>query len=222
MSAKPRESPLVLSRADAARNKARRGRGLPQSRKLPPSLTTPASPPLATAGALARARWRRCPQNKSQVAAACLRRPACNGARAQQGLGWHNGLLTARLRHRSQPHASLPLATAGAVARARWRRCPQHKSQVAAACLRRPACNGARAQQSLWWFKGLLSARRRCRTEPASSYSERRSSSPLAPPPTKQVPGGFSMLTATCMEPGKITVPSLTTPRQPQPLQSTE
>ena len=72
MSAKPRESPLVLSRADAARNKARRGRGLPQSRKLPPSLTTPASPPLATAGALARARWRRCPQNKSQVAAAAI------------------------------------------------------------------------------------------------------------------------------------------------------
>jgi len=101
--------------------------------------------------------------------------------------------------------ASPPLATAGALARARWRRCPQHKSQVAAACLRRPACNGARAQQSLWWFKGLLSARRRCRTEPASSYSERRSSSPLAPPPAKQVPGGFSMLTATCMQPGKST-----------------
>ena len=44
-------------------------------------------------------------------------------------------------------------------------------------------------------------ARRRCRTEPSSSYSERRSSSPLAPPPAKQVPGGFSMLTATCMQP---------------------
>ena len=48
-------------------------------------------------------------------------------------------------------------------------------------------------------------ARRRCRTEPASSHSERRSSSPLAPPPAKQVPGGFSMLTATCMQPGKST-----------------
>jgi len=48
-------------------------------------------------------------------------------------------------------------------------------------------------------------ARRRCRTEPASSYSERRSSSPLAPPPAKQVPGGFSMLTANCMQPGKST-----------------
>ena len=52
---------------------------------------------------------------------------------------------------------------------------------------------------------GPVFARRRCRTEPASSYSERRSSSPLAPPPAKQVPGGFSMLTATCMQPGKST-----------------
>ena len=40
---------------------------------------------------------------------------------------------------------------------------------------------------------------------PASSHSERRSSSPLAPPPAKQVPGGFSMLTATYMQPGKST-----------------
>jgi hypothetical protein len=38
---------------------------------------------------------------------------------------------------------------------------------------------------------------------PASSHSERRSSSPLAPPPAKQVPGGFSMLTATCMQRGE-------------------
>ena len=52
---------------------------------------------------------------------------------------------------------------------------------------------------------GPVFARRRCRTEPASSYSERRSSSPLAPPPAKQVPGGFFMLTATCMQPGKST-----------------
>jgi len=46
---------------------------------------------------------------------------------------------------------------------------------------------------------------RRCRTEPASSHSERRSSGPLAPPPAKEVPGGFSMLMATCMQPGKST-----------------
>ena len=44
------------------------------------------------------------------------------------------------------------------------------------------------------------SFRRRCRTEPAASHSEHRSSSPLAPPPAKQVPGGFSMLTATCTQ----------------------
>ena len=50
---------------------------------------------------------------------------------------------------------------------------------------------------------GPVFARRRCRTEPASSHSERRSSSPLAPPPAKQVPGSFSMLTATWMQRGK-------------------
>ena len=50
---------------------------------------------------------------------------------------------------------------------------------------------------------GPVFAHRRCRTEPASSHSERRSSSPLAPPPAKQVPGGFSMLTATCMQRGE-------------------
>ena len=50
---------------------------------------------------------------------------------------------------------------------------------------------------------GPVFARRRCRTEPASSHSERRSSSSLAPPPAKQVPGGFSMLTATCMQRGE-------------------
>ena len=38
---------------------------------------------------------------------------------------------------------------------------------------------------------------------PASSHSERHSSSPLAPPPAKQVPGGFSMLTVTCMQRGE-------------------
>ena len=50
---------------------------------------------------------------------------------------------------------------------------------------------------------GPVFARRRCRTEPASSHNERRSSSPLAPPPAKQVPGSFSMLTATCMQRGE-------------------
>ena len=50
---------------------------------------------------------------------------------------------------------------------------------------------------------GPVFARRRCRTEPASSHSERRSSSPLALPPAKQVPGGFSMLTETCMQRGE-------------------
>ena len=50
---------------------------------------------------------------------------------------------------------------------------------------------------------GPVFARRRCRTEPASSHSERRSSSPLAPPPAKQVPGGFSMLMETCMQRGE-------------------
>ena len=44
---------------------------------------------------------------------------------------------------------------------------------------------------------------RRCRTEPTSSHSERRSSSSLAPPPAKQVLGSFSMLTATCMQRGE-------------------
>ena len=47
---------------------------------------------------------------------------------------------------------------------------------------------------------GPVFARRRCRTEPASSHSERRSSSPLAPPPAKEVSGSSSMLTATCMQ----------------------
>jgi len=51
---------------------------------------------------------------------------------------------------------------------------------------------------------GPVFARRHCRTEPASSHSERRSSSSLAPPPAKQVPDGFSMLTATCMQRGEI------------------
>ena len=50
---------------------------------------------------------------------------------------------------------------------------------------------------------GSVFARRHCRTEPASSHSERRSSSPLAPPPVKQVPSDFSMLTATCMQRGE-------------------
>ena len=51
---------------------------------------------------------------------------------------------------------------------------------------------------------GPVFARRRCRTEPASSHSERRSSSSLAPPPAKQVPGSSSMLMATRMPWGEI------------------
>ena len=50
---------------------------------------------------------------------------------------------------------------------------------------------------------GPVFASRRSLTEPASSHSERRSSSPLAPPLAKQVPGSFSMLTATCMQRGE-------------------
>ena len=51
-----------------------------------------------------------------------------------------------------------PLATASAEAQAHWRRRPQNKSRAASPCLRQLACNWTRAQQSLWWFKGLLSA----------------------------------------------------------------
>ena len=51
-----------------------------------------------------------------------------------------------------------PLATASAVAQAHWRRRPQNRSRAASPCLRQPACNGARAEQTLWWWKGLLSA----------------------------------------------------------------
>ena len=51
---------------------------------------------------------------------------------------------------------------------------------------------------------GPVFARRRCRPDPTSSHSERRSLTPLAPPPAvKQVPGGFSILTATCMQRGE-------------------
>ena len=97
------------------------------------------------------------------------------------------GLLSAQFSPAAAAAPSPPLATASAVAQAHWRRRPQNKSRAASTCLRQHACNRARAQQSLWWFKGLLSARRRCHTEPASSHSERRSSSPLAPLPAKQV-----------------------------------
>jgi len=51
-----------------------------------------------------------------------------------------------------------PLATASAVAQAHWRRRPQNRSRAASPCLRQPACNGARAEQPLWWCRGLLSA----------------------------------------------------------------
>ena len=50
------------------------------------------------------------------------------------------------------------LATASAVAQAHWRRRPQNKSRAASPCLQQPACNGARAEQPLWWCKGLLPA----------------------------------------------------------------
>ena len=50
------------------------------------------------------------------------------------------------------------LAIASAVAQAHWRRRPQNKSRAASPCLRQPACNGARAEQPLWWCRGLLSA----------------------------------------------------------------
>ena len=99
---------------------------------------------------------------------------------------------------------SPPLATASAVAQAHWRRRPQNKSRAASTCLRQPECNGVRAEQPLRWCKGLLSAQFSPAAAAArSSHSERRSSSPLAPPPAKQVPGGFSMLTATCMQRGE-------------------
>ena len=114
------------------------------------------------------------------------------------------GPVFARRRCRTGPL----LAIASAVAQAHWRRHPQNKSRANSSCLRQPACNRAKARRSLCGTRAAVSpvfARRRCRTEPASSYSERRSSSPLAPPPAKQVPGGFSMLTATCRQPGKST-----------------
>ena len=34
----------------------------------------------------------------------------------------------------------------------------KNRSRAASPCLRQPACNGARAEQPLWWCKGLLSA----------------------------------------------------------------
>ena len=122
-----------------------------------------------------------------------------------EGCMYTRGLLSAQFSPATAAAPSPPPATASVVAQAHWRRRPQNKSRAASSCLRQPACNRARAQQSLWCCKGLLSARRRCRTEPASSHSERRSPSPLAPPPAKKVPGDFSMLMATCMQPGKST-----------------
>jgi len=177
-------------------------RGLLSAQFSPAAAAAP-SPLLAIASAVAQAHWRRRPQNKSRAASSCLRQPACDRARAQQSLWWFKGLLSAQFSPAAAAAPSPPLATASAVAQAHWRRRQQNKSRAASPCLRQPACNRARAQQSLWWCKGLLSARRRCRTEPASSHSERRSSSPLAPPPAKQVPGGFSMLTATFMQRGQ-------------------
>ena len=116
------------------------------------------SPPLATASAVAQAHWRRRPQNKSRAASPCLRQPACNGARAEQPLWWCRGLLSAQFSPAAAAAPSPLLATASAVAQAHWRRRPQNKSRAASPCLRKPACNGARAEQPLWWCRGLLSA----------------------------------------------------------------
>ena len=162
-----------------------------------PAAAAAPSPPLATASAVAQAHWRRRPQNKSRAASPCLRKPACNGVRAEQPLRWCKGLLSPSFRPPPLPPV---LATASAVAQAHWHRRPQNKSRAASPCLRQPACNGVRAEQPLRWCKGLLSAQFSPAAAAArSSHSERRSSSPLAPPPAKQVPDGFSMLTATCM-----------------------
>ena len=116
------------------------------------------SPLLAIASAVAQAHWRRRPQNKSRAASPCLWQHACNRARAQQSLRWCKGLLSAQFSPAAAAAPSPPLATASAVAQAHWRRRPQNKSRAASPCLRKPACNGARAEQSLWWFKRLLSA----------------------------------------------------------------
>ena len=117
------------------------------------------SPLLAIASAVAQAHWRRRPQNKSRAASPCLWQHACNRARAQQSLRWCKGLLSAQFSPAAAAAPSPPLATASAVAQAHWRRRPQNKSRVASPCLRQPACNGARAEQPLWWCKGLLSAK---------------------------------------------------------------
>ena len=64
-----------------------------------------------------------------------------------------SGLFTCRVYNTSPP-----LATASAVAQAHWRLRRQNKSQALSLSLRQPACNKARAEQPIWWCKGLLSA----------------------------------------------------------------
>ena len=77
-----------------------------------------------------------------------------------EGCMYTRGLMSAQFPPAAAAAAapSPPLATASAVAQAHWRRRPQNKSRAASPCLWQPACNRARAQQSLWWCKGLLSA----------------------------------------------------------------
>ena len=130
------------------------------SAQFPPAAAAAAapSPPLATASAVAQAHWRRRPQNKSRAASSCLRQPACDRARAQQSLWWFKGLLSAQFSPAAAAAPSPPLATASAVAQAHWRRRQQNKSRAASPCQRQHAYNGARAEQPVWWCKGLLSA----------------------------------------------------------------
>ena len=64
------------------------------------------------------------------------------------------GPVFARRRCRTEPASS----HSERVAQAHWRCRPQNKSRAASPCLRQPSCNEARAEQPLWWCKGLLSA----------------------------------------------------------------
>ena len=142
------------------------------------------------------------PGGFSMLTATCMQRGESRAA-VMMVQGAAAGPVFARRRCRTEPasshserRSSSPLAPPPA------RQVPGSFSMLTATCMQRGKSRAA-VMVVQGAAVGPVFARRRCRTEPASSHSERRSSSPLAPPPAKQVPGSFSMLTATCMQRGK-------------------
>jgi len=145
------------------------------------------------------------------LTATCMQRGECRAA-VMMVQGAAAGPVFARRRCRTEPTSShSERRSSSSLAPLPAKQVPDDFSMLTATCMQRGESRAA-VMVMQGAAAGPVFARRRCRTEPASSHSERRSSSPLAPPPARQVPGGFSMLTATCMQRGEsraALIPSL-------------